>query len=119
MDLDVGVEAVGLARQQRLELAPLAFGLQRTKLGEALVLALGVALLFAELDQGGGVVELALDLGDRAEAILQHRPLAHQLLGSLGLGPELWIFGFGVQFGKAARRGLDVKDASSAALRTA
>jgi hypothetical protein len=33
--------------------------------------------------------------------------------------PEIWVFGFGVQFGEAARRGFDVKDASSAVLRTA
>jgi hypothetical protein len=60
-----------------------------------------------------------LDLGERAEPILQHRPLAHHLLGGVGIVPEIWIFGFGVQFGEAARRGFDVKDASSAVPGTA
>ena len=119
MHLDIGIEAVGLARQQRLELAPLAFRLQRPELRQALVLGLGIALLLAEFDQRRRVVELALDLGERAQPILQHRPLAHHLLRGVGLGPELGVFGFGVQFGEAARRGIDVKDASSAVPRTA
>ena len=119
MHLDVGIQTVRLARQQRLELAALAFRLQRPELRQALVLGAGIALLLAELDQRRRVVEFALDLGERSQPILQHRPLAHHLLRGVRLGPELRIFGFGVQFGEAARRGIDVKDASSAVPRTA
>ena len=36
-----------------------------------------------------------------------------------GVVPELGVFGFGVQFGEAARRSIDVKDASSAVPGTA
>ena len=119
MHLDIGIDAVGLARQQRLELAALALGLQRPELRQALVLGPGVALLLAEFDQRRRVVELALDLGLRAEPVLQHRALAHQLLRRLGIVPEVRVFGLGVQFGKATRRGVDVKDASSAVRGTA
>ena len=65
MHLDIGIQAVGLARQQRLELAALAFRLQRPELRQALVLGVGIALLLAELDQRRRVVEFALDLGER------------------------------------------------------
>ena len=81
---------------------------------EALVLGRGVALHLAELDQRDGVVEIALDLGERAEPVLQHRALAHQLLRGVGIVPEVRVFGLGVQFGETPRRGIDVKDASSA-----
>jgi hypothetical protein len=119
MHLDIGIQAVGLARQQRLEFAALAFRLQRPELRQTFVLGLGVALLLAEFDQRRRVVELALDLGDRPQPILQHRALAHHLLRGVRMVPEIWVFGFGVQFGEAARRGFDVKDASSAVPRTA
>ena len=115
----IGIEAVRLARQQRLQLAPLALRLQPPKLCETLVLGLGIAFHLAEFDQRRGVVEVALDLGYRPEPILQHRPLAHQLLRGLGIVPEIGVLGFGVEFGETSRRSLDVKDASSAVPRTA
>jgi hypothetical protein len=40
-------------------------------------------------------------------------------LRGFGVVPEIWGFGFGVQFGEAASRLIDVKDASSAARLTA
>jgi hypothetical protein len=35
-------------------------------------------------------------------------------LRGFGVVPEIWVPGLGVQFGKAADGGIDVKDASSA-----
>ena len=99
MHFQVGVVAVGFARQQRLELTPLALGLQRPELRETLVLGLGIAFRFAEFDERRGVVEIALDLGDRPQPILQHRALAHQLLRGFGIVPEVRVLGFGVEFG--------------------
>ena len=64
MDLEIGVVCVGFPRQQRLELAPLALGLERLQGREALGLGRFVALGFAEFDQRRCVVELALDLGE-------------------------------------------------------
>ena len=49
-----------------------------------------------------------------AEPILESRALAHQFLRGVGVVPEIGVFGLGVQFGEAARRRIDVKDASSA-----
>jgi hypothetical protein len=40
-------------------------------------------------------------------------------LRGFGVVPEIGVFGFGVQFGEAASRLFDVKDASSAARLTA
>jgi len=35
-------------------------------------------------------------------------------LRGFGVVPKVWVFGLGVQLGKAAGGGIDVKDASSA-----
>jgi hypothetical protein len=35
-------------------------------------------------------------------------------LRDLGIAPKIWVLGLGVQLGKAAGSGIDVKDASSA-----
>jgi hypothetical protein len=96
-----------------------ALALQRLELGEPFRLGRGVALGFAELHQRRRVVEVAFDLGERAEAVFQHGAFAHQLLRGLRIAPQRRVFGFGVEFGQSARRSVDVKDASSAVPRTA
>ena len=119
MHFEIGIEPVGLARQQRFQLAARDFLLQ----GLQRVLGLGhdafIVLGLAELDHLDIVVELALDLADALERILQRGALLHQLLGLLGIVPEIGIFGELVQLGEASRGCLDVKDASSAARLTA
>ena len=119
MDFDISVVAIGFARQQRLELAALAFGLQAFEKIDAFLFGRRIAFHFAEFDQRHRVVEIALDFGERADAVFQHGALAHEFLRGLGIVPEVGVFGFGVQFGKTARGGLDVKDASSAIPRIA
>ena len=99
MHFEVGVVGVGLARQQRLELAALAFALERLELGEALRLRFRVAFHLAELDQRRGVGKVALDLGERAEAVLQQGALAHQLLRGVGIAPQPRVFRLGVELG--------------------
>ena len=115
----IGIEAVGLAREQRFQLAARDFLLQ----GLERVLGLDhhalVVLGFAERDHFDIVVELTLDLADAFERIHQRGALLHQLLGLLGIVPEIGIFGELVQLGEASRGCLDVKDASSAARQTA
>ena len=119
MHFEIGIEAIGLARQQRFQLAARDFLLQ----GFERVLGLDhhafVVLGFAERDHFDIVVELTLDLADAFERIHQRGALLHQLLGLLGIVPEIGIFGELVQLGKASRGCLDVKDASSAARLTA
>ena len=52
-------------------------------------------------------------------SVLKLGALAHDLLRGFGVVPEVGVLGAGVQLGKAARGGIDVKDASSAVPRTA
>ena len=119
MDFEIAVIGVGFARQQRFQLAPRHFGLQalerRFGLGDGGVVLFG----FAELDQRELVVELLLDAADGLELVLQRVALAHDALRLDLVVPESGVFGRFVQFGEAARRGIDVKDASSAARPTA
>ena len=119
MHFDIGVVGVGLARQQSFELAPVAFGLERLESGYSLGFSRLVAFGLSKLDQRHRVVEIALDFGERAEPVFQHRALAHHLLGGIGIGPKIGVFGFRVELGQTPRRRIDVKDASSAVRRTA
>src|SRR4029079_8801315 len=113
--LDVGVVAVGLARQQRLHL------LAARLLGEfaqaALALLDGslVALGFAQLDQGEGIVELALQPLVAVDCPVHRLALAHHLLRRLRITPEVWILGALVQLRQTVGRVVPVKDASAAA----
>ena len=95
MDFDIAVVAVRLAREQRLELAALALGLQRLQGRHALGLGRRVALGLAELDQRRRVLEVALDLGERAQPLLEHAcarasPSARRRGRSRGSGLRIW-----------------------------
>ena len=119
MDLEVGVVAVGLARQQRLELAPGDVRLEPPQR----VLGVGddgaVLLGLAELDHGELVVELLLDAPDGGELVLERGALLHQALRALLVVPESGVLGLLVQLLKPRPRLVEVKDASSAARPTA
>ena len=119
MDFEIGIELVGFARQQRFQLAPrdLAFQVLQRLFGVGN--DTGIVLGLAELDHADIVLELALDLADARQRILQRGALLHQLLSFLGIVPEIGIFGELVQLSQPRRRLLDVKDASSAARPTA
>ena len=119
MHFDIAVVGVGLAREQSFELAPFTLGLERFESGNSLAFSRLVAFGLSEFDQGPRVIEIALDLHKRAQPVFQHRALAHHLLGEIGIGPEIGVFGFRVEFGQTPRRRIDVKDASSAIPRTA
>ncbi len=119
MDFEIGIETIGLARQQRFELAPGDFLLQGFQRGFGFRDHAVIALGLAELDHADVVFELPLDLANARERILKRGALLHQLLGLLGIVPEVGIFCELVQLSEARRRFLDVKDASSAARLTA
>ena len=119
MNFEIGIEPVGFARQQRLQLAARDFLLQILQRGLGFGDDACIVLGFAEFDHADIVFEFALDLADAAERILQRGPLLHQLLGLLGIVPEIGVFGELVQFGQTRRGCIDVKDASSAARLTA
>ena len=105
MHFEVTVIAIGLARQKRFQLAEGHLGLEASERGFGLADGLVVLFRLAELD--------------KRELIVQRITLAHHALRARLIVPEIGIFRFLVQFGEASRRGVDVKDASSAAARTA
>ena len=119
MNFEITVVGVGFARQQGFEFAPRHLRLQALEgglgLGEGLVVLLGLA----QLDHGELVVEIALDAADSVETILKRVALAHHALAAALVAPQAGVFGLFVQLSEAARRGVDVKDASSAAAATA
>ena len=119
MDLEEGVEAVGLAREQRFELAPRDLGLEAAQHALGVGDHRGVVLGVAELDQGHLVIDLALDAADRREAVLERGALLHQAARLLRVVPEVGVLGDVVQLGEAGARLVEVKDASSAARPTA
>ena len=116
MDFEIGVEAVGLAREQGLDLP--ARGLLLDRLDRVLALGDGglVALHLAEFDQRRGVLEILLELLDRGDGLVELLTLAHDLLRGLRIVPEVGVLGRGVQLREAFIDGVPVKDASSAAL---
>jgi hypothetical protein len=119
VDLDIGVVAIGLAREQRLEPALLRGRGECRDRRLGLCDARGIFLRLAELEQSLRVVELARQPLDRRDAALELRLLAQGRL-RLGLvGPERRVGGSGVQLVAALERVLPVKDASSAAPATA
>ena len=114
MDLEIGIEAVGLAGQQRLDFALVAEILQFAQRHLALLDGGLVGFRLAELDQGRRVIELALELAIAADRFLQRRALAHQLLRLGAVAPQRRILGAIVQLGKPALGSIPVKDASAA-----
>ena len=93
--------------------------MQALERGLGLADGLVVLFRFAELDERELILELLLDTADRLELIVQRVTFAHHALRPRLIVPEIGVFRFLVQFGEASRRGVDVKDASSAAARTA
>jgi hypothetical protein len=97
MNLEIGVEAIRLSREQGLELAAgdlLLEGLQSVFgfVDDGLII-----LGLAEFDHADLVLELTLDVADTGQRILQGGSLLHQFLGLLGIVPEVWILGELVQ----------------------
>jgi hypothetical protein len=119
VNLEIGIEAVGFARQQGFELTARDFPLQGLERGLGFSHHARIVLGLAEFDHADIVFELALDLADAVQRILKRGALLHQLLGLLGIVPEIGVFGELVQLRQARGGCIDVKDASSAARLTA
>ena len=119
MDLEIGVVAVRLAGEERLDL----LALSTMHDGGDSLLTLDdrsfIALPFAELDKHAGIIELALERRDGLEARVEVGALAHHLLRFCGIVPKRAGFGERVQLGETLLRFIPVKDASSAVRWTA
>ena len=119
MDLQIAVIGIGLAGEQRFELAPRHLGLERAQRLLGVVDHRLILLGFAKLDHADIVLKVALDPPDGAELILEVGALLHQALSALIVVPEIGIFGEGVQLLEPPACLVEVKDASSAVPRTA
>ena len=65
------------------------------------------------------VGKLQVHSAERTEPVLQRVAFAHTRWAARLIAPERGVPGLFIQFGKTALRGIDVKDASSAAPSTA
>src|SRR5690349_19504168 len=115
MDFEVAIVGVRFSGQQRLQFSPCDFGLQSLQCGFCFGNRLVVLLRLTQIDQRELVVELLLDAADGLELVIQRVTLSHDTLGARLIVPKVGVFGLFVQLGEAPRRGVDIKDASSAA----
>ena len=119
VDFDVAVEPVGLAGEEAFDFAPLGF------LGEAFqrVDTIGdhrqIGLGLGHFDEFERVGDVGFELQDALDQADQSVALAHEFLRGGRLVPEIGVFGAVVQFFEAGEGDIPVKDASSAARRTA
>ena len=114
MDFEVGVEAVGFARQQRFDLAALDLRKQRLQCLPALFDRRGVAFGIAELDQRHDVIEFLLDLLVALDRTVQRLALAHYLLRARGIVPQRGIFRLTIEIAEAHFSSVPVKETSAA-----
>ena len=119
IDLHVAIVGVGLTGQKAFDLAPVRLIGEGAQGFQAVGNHVGVALGLGELDQLHRVGDLGFQLQHGLDAVGEEGPLAHQLLGVGGVVPEGRVLGERVQLGQAMLGGIPVKDASSAARRTA
>lgn len=116
MNFDIGIVAIGFARQHGFDLTPCSFGLQRLQLVFGVLDDAFVALFLAHFDQLDVIVHRLFEPLHAGNAVIQLLALAHQLLGFLCIVPEVRILGLVVQPVQSSYRLIPVKDASSAGL---
>ncbi len=112
IDLDIGVVAVGLAGEQRLDLVGLGARGEFAQAGERLGLHLGVAFGLGHLDQLDGVVAVALDRGHRLDRFVEPAALLHDRLRLLGIVPQRGILDARVEFVEPALRAVPLDEAA-------
>jgi hypothetical protein len=117
--LEEAVVAIGLAREERLEPALIRRRLERPDNGFALGDRSRIVLGLAELDQGRRVIQFLLKRPDDVDRLVELRALALQPLGLLRIAPEIGIVRERIQLVETPDRLVPVKDASSAAPKTA
>jgi len=74
----------------------------------------GVVLRAGEREQLRSVTELAVQIGEDADEIVELLFLATQLLGPLGVGPDVRLFQLAAYFGETRLLPVEVKDTSAA-----
>ena len=119
MDLDIGVEAIGFAGQEGLDLAARSFLLDGANAILAFQNGILVAFHLAELDQRDGIVQMLRELPDRSHGLFEGAAFTHDLLRRLRIVPEVGVLGSRIQLRESFLDGIPVKDASSAVRSTA
>src|SRR5262245_12962360 len=114
MNLDIGVIAVSLTREQRLHFAGVGLPPQTLKRLLGFRDDVLVALLLAELDERDLIVELADNAIKRAKRAFDPLALTHQALGAAAVVPEIRGLGLAVELSQPQPRAIGVKDASGA-----
>jgi hypothetical protein len=118
-DFEIAVVAVGLAGEQRVELAAGDFFFQLGERGFGLGDGGGVLLRLAERDQLDIVGKLLVEALEAIEPVAERGALLHQLGAALRVVPQRRVLGEPVQLDETLFRAVDVKATSSAALGTA
>jgi hypothetical protein len=110
VDFDIAIIAIGLARQQRLDLVFICALGQRRQPGDGLIDHRLVTLHFGKFDQLGGVRHLLFNGAHRAHGLVQPPPLAHHLLRRLGVVPKRRVLHAVVQLVEPPQRALPVQE---------
>ena len=114
MDFGIAIVGAGLSGQQAGQLALGDHGPKPGQVGLGFGDAGRVVLGRAQLDQGQRVLQALLEAAVLGDRLVEARALAHDLLGGLGIVPEVGVLGAEVQRLQALERGIQVKEASSA-----
>src|SRR5262245_35638844 len=114
MNLDIGVIAVGLAREQRLHFPGVSLLPQAVKRLLSFRDDVRVPLLLAEFDERNLIVELSDNAVKRAERAFDPLALTHQALGAAAVVPEIRGLGLAIELSQSQPRAIGVKDASGA-----
>ena len=110
IDLDIGVVAIGFARQQRLDLVLFGAAREIGERGEAVGLHLGIALGLGHFDQLCRIVELAFDRARCGDRLIETAPLPHNRLRRLGVVPQSLILNARVEFIEPTQRAVPVEE---------
>ena len=109
MDFQIGVAAIGFARQQRLDLVLVRAVGQRLQRRDGFGHHVLVTFGFRHFDQFGSVGLFRCNGTGRADGAVQPGPLPHDLLRQLGIVPQGRILDARVQLVKAAQRAVPVE----------
>ncbi len=96
MEFEESAVAIGLAREQSFHFALLDLRPEHGQRSLAFLDGLLVVLVFAKIDEHGGVVQPRVEFGIAVERGVEMLTLAQELLGALGIFPKDRILGEGV-----------------------
>ncbi len=119
MHFEEGVIAIGLARQERLNLTLLNFDSKDGQRSLGVAHHLLVMLLFAKFDQTDGVIQASVEVRIGCQRRIQVLPLAKMLLSALRIVPKAGVFGDRIQARETSCCFVPVKDTSAEAKGTA